>query len=54
MYEFRTKIPSLQAFEEYVERDLDRVKIASAELRTITFEWQEKDAGLVLGILIKD
>jgi len=53
MYEFRTKIPSLQAFDEYVERDLDTIETSRVILRSIKFEWQEKNAGLVLSILIK-
>lgn len=50
---FVTKVPALQTFEDYVERNLDTDEVASSVLNTTQFQWQPKFAGLVFGILLK-
>lgn len=50
---FVTKIPSLQMFEDYTERDLNRNILANGEINATRFQWTPKHAGLVLGTVNK-
>lgn len=49
-YTFKVNDPRNERFDDYVERDLDAIQTASADINSGTFAWTVQTGGLVLSI----